>query len=89
MAEPTALRLHDNQSFPDDQLGYAPKCAFLERYGVKYLKWNKWVMMTNNNILKSSGKYGCGYSEAVMEVVNIILEVHKFASFKASKKVNN
>eukprot|EP00978_Attheya_sp_CCMP212_P029028 scaffold101757_cov53-Attheya_sp.AAC.1 len=47
MAEPTALRLHDNQSFPD-QLGYAvhqtalqtmahlkPKCVFLERYGVK------------------------------------------------------
>eukprot|EP00978_Attheya_sp_CCMP212_P024981 scaffold79493_cov48-Attheya_sp.AAC.1 len=49
MADPTALRLHDNQSFPD-QLGYAvhqtavptmahlkpkSKCAFLERYGVK------------------------------------------------------
>eukprot|EP00978_Attheya_sp_CCMP212_P011245 scaffold27613_cov45-Attheya_sp.AAC.1 len=47
MAEPMALRLHDNQSFLN-QLGYAvhqtavqtmahlkPKCAFLERYGVK------------------------------------------------------
>eukprot|EP00978_Attheya_sp_CCMP212_P031969 scaffold122791_cov33-Attheya_sp.AAC.3 len=47
MVEPTALRLHDNQSY-SDQLGYAvhqtavqtmahlkPKCPFLERYGVK------------------------------------------------------
>eukprot|EP00978_Attheya_sp_CCMP212_P028205 scaffold96820_cov54-Attheya_sp.AAC.4 len=47
MAEPTVLRLRNNQSFTD-QIGYAvhqtavqtmahlkPKCAFLERYGVK------------------------------------------------------
>eukprot|EP00978_Attheya_sp_CCMP212_P023382 scaffold71520_cov50-Attheya_sp.AAC.11 len=54
MAEPTALRLHDNQSFPD-QLGYAPAASLLD--------WRRSIL-SSTTILQANAGHRKGQSPA-------------------------